>query len=160
LGPYDDGAVPDVVIQFSWRNKRGYEEDAIDEMMNDAVEIERGPKSMTCPRVGYLIKVRFKKKRTLRNSLKESKTQDMGGLDLYRLPYGTTVDDAINGACGASKVTYVPGGPDQHIDITAQDLGFTRSPPVVWNEFQIQMSRIFDEMDSYNKKRQQNLLAC
>jgi hypothetical protein len=26
LEPYDDGAVPDAVIQFSWRNKRGYEE--------------------------------------------------------------------------------------------------------------------------------------
>ena len=120
----------------------------MDEMMNDAVEIEIGPKSMTCPRVGYLIKVRFKKKQTLQNAPKGSKTQDMGGLDLYRLPYGTTVDDAINGAGGAIKVTYVPGGPDQQIDITAQDLGFTHSPPVVWNGFQIQMSRIFDEMDS------------
>lgn len=160
LGPYDDGAVPDVVIQFSRRNKRGYEEDAIDEMMNDAVEIERGPKSVTCPRVGFLIKVRFKKKRTLQNALKGSKTQDMGGLDLYRLPHGTTVDDAINGTGGASKVTYVPGGPDNHIDITAQDLGFPGTPPVAWNGFQIQMSRIFVEMDTYHKKRQQNLLAC
>ena len=157
LGPYDDGAVPDVVIQFSWRNKRGYEEEAIDEMMNDAVEIERGPASVTFPRVGYLIKVRFKKKRTLANALKGSKTQDMGGLDLYRLPHGTTVNDAINGTSGASKFTYIPGGPDQHIDITPQDLGFT--PPVAWNGFQIQLSRIFNEMDAYNKRRQQNLLA-
>ena len=75
---------------------------------------------MTCPRVGYLIKVRFKKKGTLQNALKGSRTQGMGGLDLYRLPFGTTVDYAINGTGGASKVTYVPGGPDQHIDITAQ----------------------------------------
>ena len=158
LVPYDLGAVPDIVIQFSWRNKRGYEEDAIDDIMNDAVEIERGSKSLTCPRVGYLIKVRFKKKRTLQNAIKGSKTQDMGGLDLYRLPFGTTVDDAIHGTNGASKVTYVPGGPDHHIDITAQDLGFTYPPS--WDGFQIQMSRIFNEMDSYNKKRQQNLLAC
>ena len=69
LVPYNRGAVPDVVIQFSWRNKRGYEEEAMDEMMNDAAEIERGPASATCPRVGYLIKVRFKKKRTLANAL-------------------------------------------------------------------------------------------
>lgn len=157
LGPYDDGAVPDVVIQFSWRNKRGYEEQAIDEMMNDAVEIERGPASLTCPRVGYLIKVRFKKKRSLANAMKGSKTQDMGGLDVYRLPHGTTVNDAINGDSGASKFTYIPGGQDRHIDIAPQDLGFT--PPVAWNGFQIQLSRIFDEMDAYNKKRQQNHLA-
>ena len=110
LVPYDDGAVPDVVIQFSWRNKRGYEEDAIDEMINDAVEIERGPKSMTCLRVGYLIKVCFKKKPTLQNALKGNNTHDMGGLDLYRLPHSTTMDDAINRNGGASKVTYVPGG--------------------------------------------------
>lgn len=157
LGPYDDGAVPDVVIQFSWRNKRGYEEEAIDDMMNKAVEIERGPPSSTCPRVGFLIKVRFKKKRTLTGALKGSKTQDIGGLDVYRLPRGTTVEDALNGMNGASKSTYVPGDADLCIDITPQDLGFDK--PVAWDGFQIQMSRVFNEMDEYNKRRQQNHLA-
>jgi hypothetical protein len=158
LVPYDDGAVPDFVIQFSWRNKRGYEEEAMDEMMNDAAEIERGPASATCPRVGYLIKVRFKKKRTLANAVKGSKTQDIGGLDIYRLPHGTTIEDAINARDGASKFTYVPGGPDYNISISSQDLGLT-SPQVAWNGFEIRASRIFDDMDAYHKKRQQKLLA-
>ena len=158
LVPYDDGAVPDVVIQFSWRNKRGYEEEAMDEMMNDAAEVERGPASATCPRVGYLIKVRFKKKRTLANALKGSKTQDVGGLDIYRLPHGTTIEDAISARDGASKFTYIPGGPDYTISISPQDLGLT-STPVAWNGFEIQASRIFDDMDAYHKKRQQKLLA-
>ena len=127
-------------------------------MMNKAVEIERGQLSTACPRVGYLIKVRFKKKRTLADATRGSKTQDMGGLDVYRLPHGTTVGDAINGTNGASKFTYTPGGgQDYSIDITPADLGFTT--PVEWNGFQIQLSRIFDEMDGYHKKRQQNLLA-
>lgn len=160
LGPHDDGAVPNVVIQFSWRNKRGCEEDATAEMMNDAVDIKRGPKRVTCPRVGFLIKVRFKKKQTFQNALKRSKAQDMGGLDLHWLPHDTTVDDAINGTGGASKVTYVPGGPDHHIDITTQDLGFPGAPPVAWNGFQIQMSLTFVEMDTHHKKRQKNLLPC
>ena len=154
LGPCDDGAVPDVVIQFSWKNKRGYEEEAINDMMNKAVEIERGQPSLTCPRVGYLIKVRFQKKRTLANASKGSKTQDMGGLDVYRLPRGTTIDDAINGTNGASKFTYTPGGQDHIIDITPADLGFTT--PLTWDGFQIHMSSIFGEMDAYHKRRQQN----
>ena len=158
LVPYDDGAVPDVVIQFSWRNKRGYEEEAMDEIMNDAAEIERGPASATCPRLGYLIKVRFKKKRTLANGLKGSKTQDIGGVDIYRLPHGTTIKDAINASNGASKFTYIPGGSDYSISICPQDLGLT-SPAVRWNGFKIQASRIFDEMDAYHKSRQQKLLA-
>lgn len=159
LVPYNKGAVPDVVLQFSWRNARGYQEDAIDDMMSYAVETERGPATLTHPRVGYLIKVRFKRKRTLPNALKGNKTQDIGGLDVYRLPRGTTVDDAINGNNGASKFTYTPDDSDQNqtIDINPQDLGFTQ--PVAWNGYQILVSRLFNEMNAYNKDRQRQGLA-
>jgi len=159
LIPYNGDAVPDVVLQFSWRNAGGYEEDAIDDMMNYAVETERGPATLNHPRVGYLIKVRFKKKRTLPNALEGSKTQDIGGLDVYRLPRGTTVDDAINGNNGASKFTYTPDDSDQNqtIDINPQDLGFTQ--PVAWNGYQILVYRLFNEMNAYHKNRQRRGLA-
>jgi len=159
LIPYNYDAVPDIVLQFSWRNDIGYEEEAIDDMMNCAVETERGPASLTHPRVGYLIKVRFDKKRTLPSALKGNKTQDILGLDVYRLPRGTTVDDAISGKKGASKFTYTPRGADQNqtIDITPQDLGFTQ--PVAWSGYQILVSRLFNEMNEYHKDRQRRGLA-
>ena len=36
--PKDPGSIPDVVIQFSWQNKKRYEEDAINDMMNLGLE--------------------------------------------------------------------------------------------------------------------------
>jgi hypothetical protein len=32
------GSIPDVIIQFSWKNKKGYEEDAINQMMTEGCE--------------------------------------------------------------------------------------------------------------------------
>ena len=103
LEPKDKGAVPDVVIKFSWKNKSGYEENAMDDMMNLSLENGRGTLSRDRPRVGYLIKVRFLKKRALPGSIKGTKTQDLEGLDIFRLPHGTTISDAINGSNEASK---------------------------------------------------------
>jgi hypothetical protein len=57
------GSVPDVIIQFSWRNTQRYEEDAINDMMNFALEEKCGSISTTRPTLGYLIKVKFSKKR-------------------------------------------------------------------------------------------------
>jgi hypothetical protein len=53
------GSIPDVIIQFSWQNRKTYEVEAIDEMMNQGLEKDHGPLSTTRPRLGYLIKVRF-----------------------------------------------------------------------------------------------------
>ena len=55
MKPYDSGAMPDVVIQFSWKNSSSRKDDAIDDMMNRALETERGSPS------GFLNKVRISK---------------------------------------------------------------------------------------------------
>jgi hypothetical protein len=48
------------------------------------------------------------------------------GLNIYRLPHGTTVLNAINGNNGASKWSYSPTeGQDSEIHIRPQDLGIT-----------------------------------
>ena len=81
-------------------------------------------------------------------------TQDLAGMDMYRLPHGTTVEDAINGVNGARKFTYVDGGgTDGEIVITPTDLGLTE--PCDWNGFAMQASTIFREMNDYHKERQQ-----
>ena len=159
LVPYDDGAVPDVIIQFSLRNPRGYEEDAIDDMMALALERERGPATSTHPRVGYLIKVRFSKKRPLPNAVKGTKTRDMLGLDVYKLPHSTTVDDAIHGRRGATKWTYIPGGVDNEIVIGPQDLGILGPASVACSPFILKLSDIFEEMNEHHQKRQLNGLS-
>ena len=66
-------------------------------MMNRGLETEKGPLSTTRPALGYLIQVLFSKKQTLPGAIsKGSQTQDMEGLDIYRLPHGTTLADARN----------------------------------------------------------------
>ena len=65
--------IPDVVIQFSWKNPKGYEEDAINDMMNEGLESDHGSPPTSRPDLGYLIKVRFSKKRTLAGAIKGSK---------------------------------------------------------------------------------------
>jgi hypothetical protein len=156
--PYNKGAVPDVVIQFSWRNQKGYEEQAINDMMTKSLEIERGAPSQDLPRVGYLIKVRFAKKQTLPGATKGKETQSMTGLDIYQLPHGTTVDDAIHGNNGARKWDYYPNkGSDSEILISPEDLGIPM--PSIWNGYRIQVSDLFNEMNDYHKMRQQDGLA-
>ena len=156
----DKGAVPDVIIQFSWKNKRGYEEEAMDDMMNLSLENERGTLSRDRPRVGYLIKVRFSKKRPLPGSIKGTNTQDLEGLDIFRLPHGTTVNDAMNGNNGASKWAYFPStGLDDEIHIRPQDLGITGFWSVFWGGYRVKVSEIFDEMNSFHKARQSQGLA-
>ena len=48
------GSIPDVVVQFWWKNPRAYEEDAMDAMMNRGLETEKGPLSTTRPAFGVL----------------------------------------------------------------------------------------------------------
>ena len=44
-------------------------------------------------------------------------------MDVYRIPRGATIQDAITGSNGATKETFMPGGSDVVMTVTAQDLG-------------------------------------
>lgn len=158
--PNPRGSIPDVVIQFSWKNKKAYEEDAMDDMMNRGLEKQKGLPSTTCPALGYLIKVKFSKKRPLAGSINGSKTQDMEGLDIYRLPHGTTIADACNSANpNAKHWQYFPGGPEVWITISPQDLGITGFWAVVCGKYKIRASTIFQGMQEYHQQRQLEGLA-
>ena len=66
------GSVPgDVIIQFIWKSNAQDKKDAIDDIMNTALEAVVA----TRPTVGYLIQVRFSRKRTLEGAMKASQTQ-------------------------------------------------------------------------------------
>ena len=154
------GPIPDVVIQFSWQNKKAYEESAIDDMMNRGLEHDHGAPSATCPALGYLIKARFSKKRTLPSAIKGSKTQDMEGLDIYRLSHGTTIADACDpNNPNAEHWRYVAGGPEVFITIKPQDLGITGFWAVLCGEYNIKASDLFRKMQENQTKRQAEGLA-
>ena len=151
LTPVDRG-IPDVVIQFSWKNKDWYERKAIDDMMNRGLEKDKGALSTSRPTVGYLIKVRFSKKRKLEEAAESPKTQDMVGLDIYRMTHGTTIQDA-------EHWRYEPGGEEIFITITPQDLGI----PPVWaffcRDYKLKASDIFETINECHKDRQRRGLA-
>jgi hypothetical protein len=152
-------SVPDVVIQFSWKNKQSYEDDKIDDTMNLSLEVDGGAQSTIRPAVGYLIKAKLSKKRKLAGAIKGSETQDLIGLDIYRLPHGTTIMDAKNATNGAEKWTYWPGSQDRNIIITPSDLGITGFWALVCGEYRIPVSEIYEELNSYQKDRQLRKLA-
>jgi hypothetical protein len=155
-----DGSVPDVIIQFSWKNPQNYEADAINDMMNRALEEDHGALSTTRPTLGYLIKVKFSKKRTLQAAIKGSTTQDMDGLDIYRLPHGTTLTDALNpNNLNASHYYYEPGGPEHLITITPGNLGITGVWALVCGEYRIKASLAFEKMKKFHQSRQKKGLA-
>jgi hypothetical protein len=116
----DKKPIPDIVVQFSWRNSFGYEKDAIEDILSKGLEYEGGPLSTDRPRLGYLIKMRFSKKRKIAGL----DMQDVTGLDIYRLPRGTTVKQALdpNNSC-AEHWSYKPGDPEVLISIRREDLG-------------------------------------
>ena len=150
-----DAQIPDVVIQFSWKNQLDYEVNAIDDMMNQGLESSGEGPSMIRPRLGYLIKVRFSRIHKKRTPAGVIRTQDMVGLDIYRLPYGTTVADAR----GANKHNaehwcYVPGGPDVLITIKPEHLGITGLWAVLCGEYTIKASYLFKLMDEHHTKTQ------
>ena len=149
-------SIPDVVINFSWKNTESYEEEAIDDMMNRGLEQRNGTLSTDLPRLGYLIKVRFSKKRS-----QGSNTRDiMEGLDIYRLTHGTTVADARDpNNSSADHWCYLVEGPDVFITIKPQDLGITGVWAVVCGDYKIKASALFDKMQNYHTKRQSDGLA-
>lgn len=109
---------PDVVFQFSWGNAMSYEEKAIDDMMNRAlVNYDPNQQHNSAPRLGYLVRIRKSAKRDANDCpiLKQ--------LEVYRIPRGTTLEDAKSNQNGASLSMYTAGQADVIIKITAQDLG-------------------------------------
>jgi hypothetical protein len=119
----NDCRMPDVVIQFSWKNKTPYEQGAIDDIMNYGLDREGGAPSQF-PRLGYLIKVLLSKKRTLPSG---NPTQDLQGIQIYRQPKGTTLEDALSNQKGAHYWIYKPNDAiysrQVEITVTAEDLG-------------------------------------
>lgn len=153
------GSIPDVVIQFSWKNKKWYEEEKIDDMMSRGLGFDGGNRSQSHPRVGYLIKVQFSKKRELNGAVKGTKTQDLVGLDIYKLPYNTTMQDAVNNTNGASNWSYHPGDEDSEIVITPEDLGITGFWATICGSYKLSVAAIYEEMSNHQSERQRNLLA-
>ena len=156
LLPKNPGSIPDVVIQLSWnrKNKKAtYDEDAaMNDMMNHGLEEQGRDLSMSCPRLGYLIKVRFSKKRRMPGG---DTTQDIESLDVYKLPHGTTVTDAVNGVNGAEMWNYDPAvGPDRMITITPKDLGITGFWAMVCGNHEIASSGVFRKLDKCHKHLQ------
>lgn len=109
---------PDVVFQFSWGNDDGYEVGAIDDMMNRVHThyVPHQPNNDP-PKVGYLLKMRTNQRQRTHNGRKV-----LQKLDVYRIPRGTTFDDAKNNRGGASHFSYAPGEADVMIQVKAQDL--------------------------------------
>lgn len=83
----------------------------------------------------------------------------MVGLDIYRLPHGTTISDAENLTNGAAKWTYKPGGQDCDIAITPLDLGITGIWAMLCGEYRIPASEVYAKMSKYQKDRQLRKLA-
>ncbi|KAG7369636.1 hypothetical protein IV203_027382 [Nitzschia inconspicua] len=127
---------PDVVFLFSWTKADKYEEEAINDMMNRAVVTPTTNPNNSAPRLGYLLKVRLSSKRL------EDDRKKLLRMDIYRIPRGATVQDAIARQNGATKQTYTPGGNDVVMTITAQDLGIPIGQPAPPN-FTISAETIF-----------------
>ena len=84
----------------------------------------------------------------------------MEGLDIYRLPHGTTVSDARDpNNSDAQHWRYIPGGPEVYITITPQDLGITGLWAWICGEYKIAASSIFESMQKFHKQRQSEGLA-
>jgi hypothetical protein len=89
-----------------------YEVKAINDMMN------RSAGDGNAVRIGYLIKMDF--------TVNGKNNPPTAGLDIYKVPRGTTVANAIANANGAQHIVYTPGqAQDVPIVITASDLGVT-----------------------------------
>lgn len=70
-------SLPDVIIQFRWTNKKGYQEEAIDDRMDRSLERDCGNLSTIRPVVGYLIRVKFSRNWTLSGAMKARKRKTL-----------------------------------------------------------------------------------
>uniref|UniRef100_A0A7S3L9A7 Uncharacterized protein n=1 Tax=Amphora coffeiformis TaxID=265554 RepID=A0A7S3L9A7_9STRA len=129
-------------------------------MMNLGLEKDCGAPSTIRPRLGYLIKVRFSKKRKLPGAVKGYETQDVEGLDVYRLTHGSTIKNAHDtNNPNAEYQSYVPGGPEIFITIAPQDLGITGVWALLCGEYKIKASYLFQNMKDKHSNRQSSGLA-
>jgi hypothetical protein len=120
----NSSAIPDVIIQFSWRNTLMYETNAIDDMMNHGLEHDDGPPSTSLPRLGYLIKARFAKK----GKRKADGKYNVIGVDVYRLPHGTTIAQARDPNDSAAQYwRWSPGDDEIRITVAPEDVGMPQS---------------------------------
>lgn len=120
---------PDVVINFSWENKWEAEVNAMNDMMN----IGGLGNTNVQPHVGFLIKI-----------IKSGNPRVATGLNIYRIPRGCTVDDAINGTNGASHFVYTHGQMnDVFIEITPEELGFEGRWARVSPSFRLSMKELW-----------------
>ena len=111
-GEQNEPVNPDVVFQFSWGDKMGYDVEAMNEMMNRALVLPFQPNNEAL-RLGFLVKVWTKKKRNCNGR------KILSGVDLYRVPKGTAAADAKANRNGASHVSYTSGGAVITFEITA-----------------------------------------
>lgn len=154
----NDCRMPDVIIQFSWKNQKPYEQGAIDDIMNHGLDREEGAPTRF-PRLGYLIKVILSKKRTLHNG---NPTQDLVGIHIYRQPLGTTLEDAKNNRKNAQYWLYKPNDAaysrEVEITVTAEDLGIAGFEAWYFRRrvgnMVLRASEIFKDMQAEQLKRQ------
>jgi hypothetical protein len=100
---------PHVVIQvdISFDDEDCYEVDAINDLANHAVAGRE-----TQPNLAVLIKLHEK-----------GRPGAQAGFDIYYLPTGTFLENALNGTKRAKHVVYNHGGSDALMTVTEQDLG-------------------------------------
>lgn len=154
-----DSEIPDVVVQFSWRNTKGYERGAIDDLMRYGLDREGGQVSQQYPRLGYLIKVKMSRKRTLVGGIM---TYDLEGVHVYRQPHGTTMADAEASRNGAKSWYYCPTDPqfsrEVVVTITAGDIGITGLEAWYFEKtvgnIELKISDVFSRMNHNQIKRQ------
>ena len=96
-----------MVIQVSNFNDEDYEVDAINDLTTRAVSGQG-----TQPRLGVLIKVR-----------EAGSPNVQPCFDIYYLPNGTHMSDALNGTNGARHVVYNHTGPNFLVTISEADRG-------------------------------------
>lgn len=91
-----------------------YEEKAIDDMMNRVlVNYDPSQQNNDAPRVGYLVKARKCTK------CDANDCAILNRLAVYRLPRGTTLQDATANRNGVTHESYSPGDPEVVIRVTA-----------------------------------------
>lgn len=77
----------------------------------------------------------------LLEAIKGSQTQDLEGLDIFWLPNGPTVDDAINRNNGAHKWAYFPtNGLESKIHIHVHDLSIREVWSFLWGGYKVNAS--------------------
>lgn len=119
-----------------------YEEKSINDMMNRAlVNYDPSQQNNDAPRVGYLVKARKSTKRD-GNDIAILKR-----LDIYRLPRGTTLQDAAANRNGATHEAYSPGDPEVVIRVTAQDLGIPVRATGIPRDFEMHASDLLKHIN-------------